>query len=262
MIIPRPVLVRAGIIDSARVCALPIACQLFFRNLLHACDGRGLFPADADELRAAFYRRAPGVSKPHVEAWLTKCHQAGLVNLYTRGGKGYGELINFGQRDTKRAQLYPPPDDGELNFTGPPPDPDSSPIKQKRSEGKGKERVERAAPAPESQEIWLARLRAAHPAINIDGELRAAAKNRAAQGRKLERQWFETHWIGNLSTVVDFASGPAAAEPAMAEPEAWRAYLNEQHHEEEWANTAQIMEWKSLPRNWQEKISREARRVW
>ena len=112
----RDCIVRSGIVDSARVCALPIACQLFFRNLLHACDGAGRFPADADELRNAFYWRSPGVSKPHVEAWLTKCHQARLVNLYTRGGKAYGEMPNYGQRDTKRRVLYPGPDDGELNF--------------------------------------------------------------------------------------------------------------------------------------------------
>jgi len=123
MIPLRDVLVRPGVIDSERVIALPVTCQLFFRNLLHCCDGAGIFPADVAELRAAFYWRSPGVSNPHVETWLTKCHQAGLVKLYTRGGKPYGELINYGQRDTKRRKLYPGPDDGELNFAAPPGDP-------------------------------------------------------------------------------------------------------------------------------------------
>lgn len=118
MIALRPVLVRPGIVDSERVCKLPLACQIFFRNLLHVCDGAGRFSVNAAELRHALYRWAPGVSNPHVEAWLRRLHQDHLVKLYTRGALGYGEIVNYGQRDTKRKVLYPPPDEGELNFAG------------------------------------------------------------------------------------------------------------------------------------------------
>lgn len=266
MIIPREVLVRPGIIDSERVCALPIACQLFFRNLLHACDGRGRFPADAAELRSAFYRRCPGVSTAHVEAWLVKCHQARLVMLYTSGGRAYGEVVNYGQRDTKRRELYPSPDDGELNFAGPPADPPDPPdrpsIQKNRMEGKGKERAGRATPAPDSQELWLSRLREQFPGVDVDAELRAAARNRALQNKKLERQWFERHWLANLSTVVEFTTAAGTTQTVqLAEPEGWRVYLKDRYYEEEWAQTAQVMPWASLPKNWQEKILREVRRT-
>lgn len=123
MITLRPVLVRPGILDSPRVCALSVACQLFFRNLLHACDGAGRFVADPDELRAALYRLATRVSSPHVKAWMIECHQAGIVKLYTREATGYGEVKAYGQLDTKRRVLYPGPADEPELFTTDPPGP-------------------------------------------------------------------------------------------------------------------------------------------
>jgi hypothetical protein len=117
----RDCLVRHGIVNSRRVCRLPIAVQLFFRNLLHTCDGAGRFLADADELRIALYQHAlDRVSRSHVSRWMAECHTAELVKLYTgQDGRGYGEVLNYGQRDSKRRVLHPAREADQLNFVAP-----------------------------------------------------------------------------------------------------------------------------------------------
>lgn len=111
----RDVLVYAGIVNSKRVCALPPAVQLFFRNLLHACDGAARFEADVEQLRTDLYGRVLSrVSKGDVSRWLVACQQAELITLYTRDGRGYGEIYNYRQRDTKRRVLYPGPEEDTL----------------------------------------------------------------------------------------------------------------------------------------------------
>lgn len=125
----RDCLVRHGIVNSRRVCRLPIAVQLFFRNLLHTCDGAGRFLADADELRIALYQHAlDRVSRSHVASWMAQCHTADLVKLYTGSdGRGYGEVLNYGQRDSKRRVLHPAREADQLNFVAPSePAPDST----------------------------------------------------------------------------------------------------------------------------------------
>ncbi|HWA07939.1 MAG TPA: hypothetical protein VG838_00580 [Opitutaceae bacterium] len=116
----RDCLVRMGIVTSDRVCRLSPVVQLFFRNLLHICDGAGRFEARAAILRAVLY--APSlhkISERDVQGWLTQCHQAGLVKLYTVGGAGYGKVLNYGQRDTKRRVLYPAEDGEQLSLAPP-----------------------------------------------------------------------------------------------------------------------------------------------
>lgn len=265
MIILRDCLVRPGIIDSKAVCAQSLACQLFFRNLLHACDGAGRFLADADELRHAFYRRAPGVSRPHVEAWLAQCHQARLVKLYTRDGLGYGEILKYGQRDKQRRVLYPPPDDGELNFAAAPPGP---PEERNRIEGKGTRyarRAQRATPAPaagflsETQSQWIARLEGEHPGIDIVAELHAAAKNRRLQHKKLERDWFEKHWLANLSVEVTLEPAGRTGKACEPEPEGWRGWLEDAYPHSAYTKGGREegLEWGELPADVRAKFARE-----
>jgi hypothetical protein len=274
MIPLREVLVRPGIVDSARVCALPVPCQLFFRNLLHACDGGDTFPADAEELRAAFYWRSPGVSRPHVEAWLTKCHQAGLVKLFTSGGKPFGELLNYHQRDTKRRKLYPARDAGELNFAAAPPeDGPRAGSELNRIEGRGEAGAGRPAegsPArarahfsrrpsePETEAQWRERLAVEWPELNLDEELRKARQNRGIQGKALERAWFERHWLPGCSPVVGFATAkPQAIGPVM--PLGWKTYLNETYPDSAYSAGAdrEAKTWEDLPRDVQAMIARE-----
>lgn len=117
----RDCLVRGGIVDSAKVCALRPATQLFFRNLFHVCDGAARFEADADRLRTMLYGRVLSrVSKGDVTRWMTECHQADLIKLYTRDGRGYGKVLNYGQRDSKRKVLYPGEEEEGLFATAAP----------------------------------------------------------------------------------------------------------------------------------------------
>lgn len=276
MIPLRKVLVHPGIIDSERVCALPIAAQLFFRNLLHCCDGAARFVADPAELRYALYQRAPGVASSHVETWLVKCHQARLVKLYTRDGKGYGEVLNYRQTNGKQPVLYPAPPgedgrDAELGLGLPeaiasaddPPDDDAPPPapppkpQKKRIEGKGG----RNPPAAfsETQDAWLQRITAEWPDVNMAKQLKAAEADRRAKGKDLERGWFETSWLPKTSPIVriDGAQGPTAALPA--EPEGWRVYLKDEYYEENWAESAAACTWATMPANFRDRILREFR---
>lgn len=136
----RDCLIRHGIVNSRRVCRLPLACQLFFRNLLHTCDGAGRFIADADDLRLALYRHAlDRVSRLHVSRWLAECHSAELVRLYTGpDGRGYGEVLKYGQRDKNRRAIHPARDPEQLALAPPgfepgePPDPGPPPELNRR----------------------------------------------------------------------------------------------------------------------------------
>jgi hypothetical protein len=271
MIPLREVLIRPGIIDSERVCKLPIACQLFFRNLLHACDGAGVFPADVAELKQAFYWRCPGVTRPHLEAWLATCHRAGLVNLYTSGGKGWGEVINYGQRDHRRKRLYPTRSEDELNFAAPadspprphPPRPRPKPEpdpEMNRIEGKEK-RARRATPAPEreeTQEAWLQRLHDQHQHLDVGAQFQAWLKYCQKHSKTPDRNHFERHWLDNLGLPVTYAPGAAGpATPIEPEPEAWRAYLKDRYEDEGWAETAACCDWANMPANFRARIARE-----
>lgn len=263
----REVLIRPGIVDSERVCALPLACQLFFRNLMHCCDGKARFPADAAELRAALYWRTPAVTSPHIEAWLQKCAHARLVKLYTRDGKKYGEVENYGQRDTARKAIYPcPPGQVEMNLDADPP-PKKPKKKGNRIEGEGEHAPEGATPPTPAkfsmpalqttQEQWLATLHAQWPAIDVPAQLREAALAQQRAGRKLERGWFEKHWLPNVSPTVSFATATAAPSATISpEPEAWRLWLKDRHYGESWAESAAACNWTTLPANFRSKIER------
>lgn len=266
----RKVVVHPGIIDSERVCALPLACQLFFRNLLHCCDSNARFAADPAELRAALYWRTPAVSSPHVEAWLLKCAQARLVKLYTRDGKRYGEVENYRQEDRYPKTIYPPAvDQVELELKADPP-PKKPKKKLSGNEGEWEKAPEGATPpapakifAPISQDTpqdqWLATLQAQWPAIDVPAQLREAGQVQQRQGRKLERGWFEKHWLPNVTPTVNFASGLGATSASATispEPEAWRAWLKDHHYDESWAETAAAYEWTTMPANFRSKIER------
>lgn len=263
MIIPREVLVRPGIIDSERVCALPLACQLFFRNLLHCGDGKGRFPADAAELRAALYYRTPAVASSHVEVWLQKCATTRLVKLYTRDGKRYGEIVGYGQRDTKRRTLYPPAEGQEemILAADPPPKPPRAERKGREEKGRESAQFARRAPATvefsEDQATWLERLAQAWPEFDVPRQLAAAADDRRKQNKTLERDWFERHWLPKCSPAVRLGSIQTSTTDTTPEPEGWRVHLKDQYPEESWAESAAAYQWPALPAVWRERIARE-----
>lgn len=127
----RDVLVRYGVIDSPRLCRAPESFQLFYRNLLHLGDKNARFIADAADIRLDLYRHAlDRVKIHHVQQWLQQCVQLNLVKLYTRSGKTYGQILNYGQRDTKRRALHPvAEDEPELMLEAPEPTPATAPPK-------------------------------------------------------------------------------------------------------------------------------------
>jgi len=242
--IPRPVLVREGILDSERVCRLGLAQQLFFRNLLHVCDGADRFDADADDLRFTLYRRSLGrVKAGHIRQWLQELHTAGLIELYTVSGKPYGKILNYGQRDTKRKVLHPSPD-GEpelpLGIAEAPP---SAPkrrqaavatvaVAMNRSEvkGRGARRGTPPPPPPESFEAWVARLRDRFPGVDILDEYAKACRRKGAA--QVDRAWFENAWLPECSPAGDAEAFAALRRERRAEPlpdvpeiEGWRELL-------------------------------------
>lgn len=222
MNIPRPVLVREGILDSKTVCALLPAQQLFFRNLLHVCDGASRFDADADDLRRDLYRRSTDkVKVHHIQRWLLvlASTQPPLIELYTRSGKAYGRVLKYGQRDTKRKVIHPAPDDeAELPLVSDPPaprakrgkppppaaPPSDSPIQLNGSEVK--------EPTPLSDEEWLIGLQRAYTQVNVRAELLDCLAKYPKAGRK----FFEDQWLANWEPPMRREHEAAAAieEPA------------------------------------------------
>lgn len=251
-------MVYAGIRTSRKIERLSWFERDFFLGLILVADDFGRFEADAEMLRTVLYGLLIAkVSVRDVEGALVACHEAGLVKLYRSGGRGYGKVINFRQKLTKRRALYPdeegPPGDTELFTTAPPP-----PIPIIQKEGRKGGRAERATPTPESQELWLERMQQVHPEIDVPAQLRLAKRNRERAGKKLDRVWFERHWLSHTGREVTFDGDTLGSEVTTeAEPEAWRAYLKDRYGAEDWAATAAIYTWEQLPTNWRTKIARE-----
>jgi hypothetical protein len=252
-------MVYGGIRTSKRMARLSWFQRDLFHGLLLVADDYGRFEADAETLRTVLFGPLLAkVSVRDVQAGLLRCAAAdvGLVKLYTVRGRGYGKVVNFRQKLAKRRALYPDEDDG------PPPEPElftpaaecgATDRKERKKEGSAG-----AAPAPETQEEWIERLRAAWPHVDIAAELRAAEANRRLQKKRLERDWFEHHWLSKCSAPVEFAS--RAPDDAPAECPGWREYLAVEYAEEDWARSARACAWAALPRHWQERIIREMSR--
>lgn len=129
----------AGIRTSSKVARLGWLRRDFFIGLILVADDFGRFEADAEELRMVLYvRELAKVSERDVQGMLVELHQAGLIKLYQREGKGYGKVINFRQKLTTRRAEYPdeegPPPEPEL-FGGPPTVAPPS-LKEGRKEGR------------------------------------------------------------------------------------------------------------------------------
>lgn len=258
-------MIRGSIRTSRRFALLTWRERDFFYGILSIGDPMGRFENDPAELRAALY--APmlhRVSENDVKELLARCHALGLIRLYTDGERGLGEVLNYGQNGLKKRTSKipgfaadPPGETAALALASPS---DPPPLPNKRKEGKGRETpAEPATPAPVISHVeWVAKLRAEFPAIDIDAQLYAADKNRKAQHKKLERDWFRIHWLGNISMTVNLAEIAAASAPVgRPEPEAWRLHLKDAHEGESWAESAAACLWTALPRNWQDKIAGE-----
>lgn len=265
----RPVLVREGILDSDKVCRLALVTQLFFRNLLHVCDGADRFDANADDLRLDLYRRAlDRVKKQHIEQWLQECREARLIELYTRSGKRFGRVLNYGQRDAKRKAIHPAPEDeAELPLVtdDPPPAPRpprtkpraSAPPSFKGMESnriEGRETARNAPPTPSlSDDDWLRNLMPLYPHVNLVAELAACQKKFPSTGRV----FFETKWLANCEKAVTLKTANGQVITIEPEPEAWKLYLKDTYEGESWAASAAAYPWAEMPPQWRAKIFKE-----
>lgn len=104
----REVLVFPQILSSTRVARLNPFAQLFYRNLMHVCDGGGVFENDPKLLCSALYPRALDRVKPKaVVTWLMECQAAGLIRFYTdEKGRSLGEFMDWLQKDLKRRRRF------------------------------------------------------------------------------------------------------------------------------------------------------------
>lgn len=260
----RDVLVRHGVIDSPKLAKQPLALQLFFRNLLHLGDRNARFSADPDDIRYDLYRHAlDRVKKHHIQDWLATCHRLGLIQLYTGSGKAFGQILNYGQTDSKRRALHPAPDDepelplGAERANRPkpprrprpaiPPDP---PILIQGSEVKEERHT---APQPETDQEWLTRLAHQYPHLNLAHELQAAQKKQPRCGRR----YFEDHWLPNCEQPIQIQTATGTTMTIEPEPEAWKMYLKDRYENESWAESAAACTWTTMPSHWRSKIARE-----
>lgn len=259
----------AGIRSSRKFARLTWFQRDFFYGLLHAAWPAGRFESDVEVLRAAVYAPLlPKVTKRDVQDALVKCHEVGLVKLWTDdSGRGWGEVTNYRQTGLRKRK---PADDGSPPL---PPAPESEPDlfrpaeKEGKKEGEGAQNARRKAPTPprpfseklstaETQEQWLARLTAEWPEVHLPKQLTLAETAQRLQGKDLERDWFEARWLPKTSAVVRLGGG-ALASALPAEPEGWRVYLKDEYEGESWAESAAACTWASLPGNWRERLLRE-----
>jgi hypothetical protein len=261
----RVYMLRPGWMDSDIVQSLPDHLQLFFLRLGHACDGAGRFENHPRKLRSALYPIAQHkVSERDVASNLVRMHDAGLVKFYTVAGRGYGEVLKFGQLDSKRKVIHPGPDEADRPpdlFTSAPPPP---PIERNGNELKrrgAREARETPPPPPraeeESEQAWKARLAAQYPDVDIDDELKAAAKKRRVAGAKVTREWFANHWLPNCGIPVSEPAAPAPKVDVVAEVPGWQALLVEIYPPEEHAATRRILAsgcWIDVPQSIRREI--------
>lgn len=241
----RDCLLYAGIRGSARFAKLSWFQRDFFYGLLNAADPMGRFEANVDVLRAVLYAPVLSkVSKRDVQGALAACQQAELVKLWTKDGRGYGEVVNYRQRGLKmRRSEIPPPvtlTDDELAFGGvgvppanaPPRAGDMMGYEEKRREGKMCQEARPSSPPiinfqKESLSEWKERLRVECSGVDVEGELAKAVKHK---GGAVEREWFEKHWLPRVGTDVVTArdlgdSRVQRMEDKEPEPDGWREVL-------------------------------------
>lgn len=95
---------------SERVASLSWEAEVFYRRLLSLVDDYGLSDARPSVLRSALYPlQLEKMSECNVQRCLAACETAGLILLFTRNGKSFLMVRDFGQ-SLRSAPKYPLPD--------------------------------------------------------------------------------------------------------------------------------------------------------
>lgn len=101
---------RDGILTSERVDVLSERAELFYRRLMSVVDDYGRFHANPTLLRSAcFPLKVDSVKDDSIKKHLAEAAGAGLIVLYTVGGKEYLEIQDFGQRVQSKSKFPEPP---------------------------------------------------------------------------------------------------------------------------------------------------------
>lgn len=88
-------LVREGILDSERIDKLDWPEEVFYRRLMSKVDDYGLFDARLSILRTTLYPlRVDRVREADIARWIAACEMAGVIALYSHGGKPYGQMLD------------------------------------------------------------------------------------------------------------------------------------------------------------------------
>lgn len=104
-------ILREGILSSARVDALSVAAELFYRRLHSKVDDYGRHESHPELLRTACYPlRVDKVKARHVVAWLAECEKSGLLVTYKVGSKTYLQLLDWRQQ-MRSPSRCPAPDE-------------------------------------------------------------------------------------------------------------------------------------------------------
>ena len=110
-------MLREGILSSERVNALSERAELFYRRLMSVVDDYGRFSANPTLLRSSCYPlKFDSVKEDSIKKHLAEAADAGLIVLYTVGGKPYLEIQDFGQRIQSKSK-FPEPQGGSRDST-------------------------------------------------------------------------------------------------------------------------------------------------
>lgn len=103
-------IVREAILSSEAVASLGWAEEVFYRRLMSIVDDYGRHEANPQLIRARCYPlQTDAVKAKDVSAWMEACQKAGILTLYSSGGKTYLQINKF-QQQTRTASKCPAPD--------------------------------------------------------------------------------------------------------------------------------------------------------
>jgi hypothetical protein len=88
-------LLREGILSSERVDQLDWPAEVFYRRLMSKVDDHGLYDARPSILRASLYPlKVDRVREADISRWIAACEKAGVIALYSAGGKPYLKMLD------------------------------------------------------------------------------------------------------------------------------------------------------------------------
>lgn len=217
--------------DSEKVNALTANAETLFVRLIMKADDYGRYFGNPQLLKSYLYP-LKDIRVADISRWCAECADAGLIAIYESAGKRYIEILNFGQRLRQKSDSrFPSPPTHDSNARScdsnmPTCDSNVRLEEEARSENKEIDFFDKKSPsspkpeksgasgaAAKEEKIYfayegdgkihgisgdqLARWREMFPAIDVDGELRAASAwldgNRKLRKKDVRR--FLTNWL-------------------------------------------------------------------